>query len=572
MPRPSSTCASAPLRKLLCWAFAAVLCTLAPLPLEAAAPSRLAATSYGAVGQVSGSLHVLDTGNGRWMIDCGAVISENHLGHAADVAGDGQGTEDVPQTLPAGVESAAAVFLTHAHADHLGRLPLLVDRGFTGPIYMTEATAALAVPALRVLLRSDRTIVRDWTWSKERRGSAESNRKALYVHWRDCQFRNETSAENIEQATCSTQELFDRFDHQTPKVKVALCNACIDRQIESVLRHVHPVKYSVATAIAPGVQVTFLDAGHIPGSASVLFNVALGNKNRRVLFSGDLGNGLSPVLPAPKPAPAADAVFVESTYGPISRKASVAQERSVFRRAVGEATGQGGVTWIPCFALDRTQKLLHELHLAQQEKLLPEQIPIYCPSPTAKEVTTLYVAHRGSGWFPPAIAADAHAFSPNEVRTTVPSGKKLPRPCIVISTSDILLAEWMRDLWATLLPEPSTNILLVSYQFPGSAGELLLHGAKTLDVDGKAVPVQAKVQAFSCFSGHADASQVDAWLGNVATDATVVLIHGDKPSLDGRAEQLKAQGRPNVIVAQPGQAIDLARGTPAAPEASARGR
>jgi len=186
---------------------------------------------------------------------------------------------------------------------------------------------------------------------------------------------------------------------------------------------------------------------------------------------------------------------------------------------------------------------------------MPEQTPIYCPSPTAKEITALYREH-WRGWFSPAIV-QADAFSPREVRTTVPSEKRLPRPCIIISTGDLVVAPWMRQLLKTLLPDPSTNLLWVAYQSPGSAGELLLHGATKLDIDGQAVPVRAKVQAFSCFSGHADASQVDAWLGNVAKDAAVILIHGDKEQLDARAEQLRGQGRRRVIVAKPGKAIEL---------------
>ncbi len=224
---------------------------------------------------------------------------------------------------------------------------------------------------------------------------------------------------------------------------------------------------------------------------------------------------------------------------------------------MAEAVAHGGVVWIPCFSLDRTQKIFYELHLAQQEKLLPEKLPIYCPSPTAREVTALYKAHRQGGWFSPEIAADPLSFTPSEVHTTVPSAKRLPHPCIVISTSDILLTEWMRRLLSGLLPEPSTAVLLVSYQDPDSAGGLLKRGAAKLDIDGQSVPVRAKVQSFQCFTGHGDATDIDAWLADVPPTAAVVLVHGDKAELDARAVELRQQGRRRVIVARPGERIDL---------------
>jgi metallo-beta-lactamase family protein len=317
------------------------------------------------------------------------------------------------------------------------------------------------------------------------------------------------------------------------------------------------VKYGVATDAASGVRATFLDAGHIPGSASILFEVMLGAQKRRALFSGDLGNHLSPLLPAPRPAPETDAVFVESTYGPISRKASVGGQPAAFRRAVAESVAGGGVTWIPCFALERTQRILYELHLAQREKLLPERLPIYCPSPTAREVTEVYNVLRPRGWFSPAITADATAFSPQEVRFRTPPEKRLPRPCVVINTGDLLVAPWTRRLLGTLLTEPSTNIVLVGYQTAGSAGELLLHGATKLDVDGQAIPIRAKIHSFSCFSGHADATEIDAWLSGISKQATLVLVHGDREQLAARAAQLRRQGHVRVIITKPGETIGL---------------
>ena len=162
------------------------ICAALLPPVRAAEPSKLVAVSYGAAGQVAGSLHVLDTGNARWMVDCGAVIGKKgtvpfsptrKLGPSpsADFADN-----RVAETVPAGLESVAAVFLTHAHTDHLGRLPLLVERGFAGPIYMTEATAALAAPMLRAEVRYDRVQPRHWAWSKESLARAEDGHRSLY--------------------------------------------------------------------------------------------------------------------------------------------------------------------------------------------------------------------------------------------------------------------------------------------------------------------------------------------------------------------------------------------------------
>ena len=189
----------------------------------------------------------------------------------------------------------------------------------------------------------------------------------------------------------------------------------------------------------------------------------------RVLFSGDLGSDLSPVLAGPRPAPNADAVFIEATYGATRRDEGIGREREQFRQLVGKALERGGVVWIPCFALDRTQRILYELRLAQQENRLPQSLPIYCPSPTAKEVTAIYRQNRRAGWFRPAVAADADAFSPSEILTTVPSHGNLPRPSIVISTSDITYTAWMRTLLRSLLPEASTTVILVGYGDPDTA-------------------------------------------------------------------------------------------------------
>mgnify|MGYP000867220427 CR=1 FL=1 len=536
-----------------------LLLSLVPHLVAGGAPSRLTVTSYGAAGQVSGSLHILDTGDGRWMIDCGAVIDKKTAPSSARDAGSID-EHFLPQTLPAGVEKVDALLLTHAHVDHLGRLPLLASKGFSGPIFATEATATLAVPMLRIIVRRDLAISRDWAWSPERRLQSESSKKSLWVHWRLCKYRQAINDGDQEHAKCSLESLKKRFQEAATPVKVVPCEECIQSEVDALLRYVKTVKYNDPHRLATDVYVTFLDAGHIPGSASLLFEVDGPGSSRRIIFSGDLGNGLSPLAFLPPPAPPADVIFVEATYGNITRDPVVQQQRQQFRRNIGQSVAKQGVTWIPCYSLDRTQKILYELHLAQRERLIPESLPIYCPSPTAKEVTELYRKNRPLGWFPPAIAKDCDAFFPREVRGTVPSAKRLPCPCIIISSSDLTAVPWMRRLLTAVLPEKTTGIFLVGYQDSETSGERLLQGARSLDIDGQKVPIAATVSSYSCFSGHGDASDIDRWLIKMPKTSTVVLVHGDHADLETRARQLRARFQ-HVLVARAGATIDLTEAT-----------
>jgi len=247
-------------------------------------------------------------------------------------------------------------------------------------------------------------------------------------------------------------------------------------------------------------------------------------------------------------------VFLETTYGTTHRDANVAAERAEFRETVSEAVGSGGIAWIPAFALDRTQKVLYELHLAQQEGQLPRDVPIYCPSPSARAVTEIYRKHRQAGWFREEVAADPRAWQPGDVRKTVPSG--LPRPSILISPNDMATAEWSQRQMASLLPEESTWVLLVGYQDPPSVGGQLKQGARQLEVAGSPVSVRARVRSFDCFSGHGDAADIDRWLAGVGRETKVILMHGGPEELRARAAELNAAGR-KAVVAVRGEVVEL---------------
>jgi len=551
----------------------------------ASPPSRLVATVYGAAGEVAGSMSVLDTGNARWMIDCGSPAPEREEDKEKRLEPDAKPSAG----LPVDGRSIAAVFITHAHTDHVGRLPLLVEGGFRGPLYLTDATAELLPIMLRMQVRYDEGRSRSWVWSKQAFERARSGERPVTVHWHaGCPYRNAISQANLQSARVSFHELATRFEREDRAVEATLCRRCTDEEVASIVALCRRVGYGKAMKIAPGVSVTLREAGHIPGSASVLFEVQVGDKKRRVLFSGDVGNDLSPLLAGPQPAPEVDAAFIETTYGPTFRDPSVKEERAQFRRSVAEVVGRGHVAWVPAFALDRTQKILYELHLAQQEGTLSQRVPIYCTSSTALEITAIYRQHRQDGWFRDAVAGDSSAWSPEGLRKSGGLPKNLPHPSVLLTTSGMLDNGPSRTLVSRLVPEKSTTIFLVGYQDPASPGGMLMKAAgllregtrdeassprpaaatpaqglpkqpvvPVLELDAQRIPVRAAVQYYRCFSAHGDARDMDAWLSKIDRTATVVLVHGGTWELSTRAEQLLKQGWRNVRIAKPGEPIDL---------------
>ncbi len=452
-----------------------------------------------------------------------------------------------------------AVFVTHAHQDHIGRLPSLVSQGFRGPIYLTEASRELAAVMLESAVRYDENQKRSWSWSRKSLADAVASHHALTVHWRsDCTYAQAIKPSNRESMECTLQGL-QRSLKTKNGCACAVCRTCVANELDDILKLMRVMPYRSPIRVGPGLQAEFLDAGHIPGSASVLFSVTVGGKEKKFLFSGDLGNELSALFPGPRPAPDVDAVFVETTYGPKPRSRSVNGEREVFRNAVADAVRNGGIAWIPAFALDRTQKMLYELHLAQQKNALPSTVPIFCPSPTARKITEIYRLHQKDGWFRTEVANDPQAWSPESLRKSARLPARLPRPCILITTSGMMTHSLSRELLGKLLPDRSVTVFLVGYQDPDTPGDWLKQGKSTITIDNQSIAVRARVRSFGCFSAHGDSRDIDAWLAKIHRDAKVILVHGDRDCLTGRCKQLMEQGWKNVFVAEPGAEIDLAR-------------
>ena len=403
--------------------------------------------------------------------------------------------------FPAEPGALDAVVLTHAHIDHSGALPLLVRQGFRGPAYCTPATRDLAT-----LLLPDSGRLQE------------------------------------EEARFANQRGYSRHaPHARPLYDEADAVAALSLLV--------PAAYRRRQEVVPGVAVTFHRAGHILGSATVEMEIAAGGgaPATRILFSGDLGRYGAPILPDPEPAPAADTVLVECTYGDRSHPTEPPAE--ALRREVEAAVARGGALVVPAFAIGRTQEILFLLRELEGKDLVP-RLPVFVDSPMAVDATPLHLAHREDhddemrrlfreGVEPLRPARLAFARSPEQSRAI----NRVAGPCVIISASGMATGGRVLHHLARRLPDERTTVMLVGYQAAGTRGWSLQKGARTLRIHGEDVPVRATVVSLSGFSAHGDKDEVARWLDTLpARPRRVFCVHGEPPALAATAARLAARG------------------------------
>lgn len=528
-----------------------LLAPIAGLVLLAQAPAPLTVAVHGAAGEVDGSLTVVRHGARTYLVDCGV-----HLG-------DDKETASRNQEIPVDLGKLDGIFITHAHADHMGRLPLVVRKGYRGPIHCTRGSEQLMGVGLPMSVRYDATVPRLWQWTRARvlqRLTLDSTprpvRPYITAHWNQgCSSLKQIRSENKETYSGTLAELRVRS-----KVSVNPCRECGSAEARQILSQVKGHAYGERLPLADGGFFTLLDAGHIPGSASVLLE--LGGK--RLLFSGDLGHPLNPLQNAAPPAPPVDAVWIESTYGGMTRRPEVAGEAARFVDAIADAVKEGGVAWIPAYALDRTQKVLYLLLRAQALGRIPKTVPIHCQSPTAVSYSQLYEqeAQKPSAvdpWFRPEVYKLGGIWPWNVDRELK---LDLKGPAILITTTAVLDEPDHAEMAEARLADPKTRILMVGYSDPDARGGQL----KKIAREGKAAEIAfgerrilvepSRIQEFRFLSGHLDLDDAKAWLANQDKAAVrVTTVHGEPASLERLRDELKAAGFANVTVAERGKAV-----------------
>ncbi len=398
-------------------------------------------TSYGGAGKVTGSNFLVEGSRGKVLVDCGIEQGEDFA--EAHIYG------------PFGydVTKMDALVVTHAHLDHVGRIPKLVRDGFRGKIYMTPPTKDLA----ELILRDSVGIL-----------GQEAAHKGI-------------------------APLYEEKD------------------VDQAFLLIETLGYHEEKEVAPGISAYLRNTGHILGSVSVRL---MDEDGTTVALTGDIGNSPSPLLPDWEPVPDADALLMESVYGDRLHPAH-ADRVATLRETLKRAIARGGTILIPAFSLERTQLMLYELSNFFDAGELPK-VPVYLDSPLAIHVTEAYEKW-GATYFKPEteeeMKREKSVFEFPFLRKTLRPEEskeigKAPDPKIIIAGAGMSHGGRIGRWEARYLPEPSTTLVMVGYQAPGTPGRRMLEGAKSVRLGGAVVQIRAKVESLEGWSAHADRDEL----------------------------------------------------------------
>ena len=412
--------------------------------------------------------------------------------------GKRQDSADKNRKLPVPIKELDAVVLSHAHIDHSGRLPYLVAEGYSKTIWATSATRDLCAVML-----------------------ADS----AHIQERDAEFLAKRHKEFIE-----------------PLYGMRHAVRTMDLMVG--------VPYNRVFDVVPGVKASYIDAGHILGSASVLLDCTEGGKTKRLVFSGDIGRSGLAIVRDPVPPEGAEALIMESTYGNREHE-SVEGARAQLAQVIRETAARGGRVLIPAFALGRTQEMIYVLHSLTQEGAIPA-IPIYVDGPLAIDATTVFEMHPESFDRSEEMvqkAKELFRFDLLHYTRDVEESKALSRahgPMIIIAASGMLENGRILHHLAQAASDPRNTILVVGFQAEHTLGRRVVERQPILHIFGDDVPLHARVEVIDGYSAHADRMEMIAWLGRVRDKSPhlgpVWLVHGEVPVQDEFKVTLTALG------------------------------
>jgi metallo-beta-lactamase family protein len=460
----------------------------------------------GATRQVTGSRYCLETSGVKLLVDCGMFQERKFLGRNW-------------QESPVPADEIDAVVLTHAHLDHCGLIPRLVQKGFQGPIISTAATADLAA----IVLRDSAHIQEEDAAYKAKRHRKEG-RRGKYP-------------------------------------EIPLYTAA---DAEQALPHFKPAPYGRAVTVKDGISVTFHDAGHILGSAILEFRIQQNGQTRRVVFSGDLGRWDKPLVRDPTLLAEADYVVMESTYGDRDH-GDTEDVQSQLAQVLAETLGRGGNVVIPTFAVERAQELMYHISRLVRTDRIPD-VPVFLNSPMAVDVTEVFRRHRQcldeETWQLITSGEPPLRFPGLRLVRSVEESKRIHEvktPAIIMATSGMCTAGRIKHHLRHNITRPECTILFVGYQAHGTLGRKILNGDSEVRIHGQHWPVRAQIAQIHGASGHADRADLIRWLSAFRRGPQrLMLTHGEEEGSLALAQQVRGQFGWQVTVPEYQQTLHLA--------------
>lgn len=443
-------------------------------------------TFVGAAREVTGSCHLLHVNGYTVALDCGMF------------QGRRQEAAEKNRQLPLPIEKLDAVVLSHAHIDHSGRLPYLIAEGYSKTIWATSATRDLSAVML-----------------------ADS----AHIQEKDAEFLAKRRKDFIE-----------------PLYGMRHAVRTMDLMVG--------VPYNRPFDVVPGLRATYIDAGHILGSASVALDCIENGKTKRLVFSGDIGRSGLAIVRDPTPPQGADALIMESTYGNRDHE-SVEGARAELAKVVRDTAARGGRILIPAFAVGRTQEMIYALHGLVHEGAIPS-IPIYVDSPLAIDTTTVFEMHPETFDRSEEMvqrAKELFRFELLHYTRDVQESKALSRahgPMIIIAASGMMENGRILHHLAQGASDPRNTILVVGFQAEHTLGRRVVERQPVLHIFGDEVPLHAEVVVIDGYSAHADRTEMISWLSRVKDTSPALgpvwLVHGEAAVQDEFKATLVAHG------------------------------
>jgi metallo-beta-lactamase family protein len=462
----------------------------------------LTVTFWGAARTVTGSMHLVDLGGFKVLLDCGLFQGHRAEAHKRN------------SRFPFPPSEIGAVILSHAHIDHCGNLPHLAREGFKGPIYCTPATRDLTA-----LMLAD--------------GAKIQEEDAEYLN------------RHRERGAPPIEPLYSRED------------------AHRVLRQFHPVPYDRSQDLGHGIEARFVEAGHLLGSAMVSLRVRADDRERMITFTGDLGRRGLPILRDPAPVPPAELLISESTYGGKTHE-PVDLLAGALGDLVKRTAERGGKLLIPAFSLGRTQTVVYFLHQLIKAGRLPA-LPIFVDSPLAASATEVFRLQPDCFNEETArlLEDDPDLFGQQRIHYlhSVEESKQVNDrrdPCIIIAASGMCEAGRILHHLKHNVSDERNTVLIIGFQAPDTLGRRLVEKRPEVRILDRHYKLRAEVVVMNGFSSHADHTDFMDFLGPLAAQTKQVrLVHGEPDRAEALAQALRAKGFAEVVIPDRGESVQL---------------